>query len=177
MYTPLRLSAAAMIAALALGSVACNDDGAADAVRDEARAAVTSPAADAQSAATPAPVNAAPAAPSGPTTAMTFAETEYDFGTVTEGEKVTHTYKFTNTGDEPLILSNARGSCGCTVPEWPREPIAPGGTGEVTVVFNSRGKGGDRNQRVTLTANTEPAQTFLSLKGTVEKAEADPLVQ
>ena len=173
MYTPLRLSAAAVVAAFALGSVACNEDGAADAVRDEARAAVTSEAASTP-AATP---DAAPAAPTGPTTEMTFAETEYDFGTVTEGEKVTHTYAFTNTGDEPLILSNARGSCGCTVPEWPREPIAPGGTGEVTVVFNSQGKGGDRNQRVTLTANTEPAQTFLSLKGTVEKADADPLVQ
>lgn len=172
MYTNLRLSAAAAAAVLVFGSVACNDDGAAEAVRDEARAAVT---ADATAPATPAP--GAPAAPTGPTTEMTFAENEYDFGTVTEGEKVTHTYSFTNTGDEPLILSNARGSCGCTVPEWPREPIAPGGTGEVTVVFNSRGKGGDRNQRVTITANTEPAQTFLALKGTVEKAEADPLVQ
>lgn len=172
MLTPLRLCAAAYVAAFALGAVACNEDGAAEAVRDEARAAVTTvdPVA-------PAAADAAPAVPTGPTTEMTFAETEYDFGTVTEGEKVTHTYTFTNTGDEPLILSNARGSCGCTVPEWPREPIAPGGEGEVTVVFNSRGKGGDRNQRVTLTANTDPAQTFLSLKGTVDKADADPLVQ
>ena len=173
MYSNLRLSAVVAAAALAIGSAACNDDGAAEAVRDEARAAVTADAAPAPAATTPAD----PAAPAGPTTEITFAETEYDFGTVTEGEKVTHTYSFTNTGDEPLILSNARGSCGCTVPEWPREPIAPGGTGEVTVVFNSRGKGGDRNQRVTITANTEPAQTFLALKGTVEKADADPLVQ
>lgn len=172
MLSPLRLSVAASVALFALSSVACNEDGAAEAVRDEARAAVTS-----AEPVAPVATDAAPAEPTGPTTEMTFAETEYDFGTVTEGEKVTHTYSFTNTGDEPLILSNARGSCGCTVPEWPRTPIAPGGTGEVTVVFNSRGKGGDRNQRVTLTANTEPTQTFLSLKGTVEKAEADPLVQ
>ena len=99
---------------------------------------------------------------------MTFDENVIDFGTVTEGEKVKKTYKFKNTGDEPLILSNAVGSCGCTVPQWPREPIAPGSTGEIVVEFNSQGKQGERDQKVTLTANTVPAQTVLSLQGTVE---------
>lgn len=99
---------------------------------------------------------------------MSFEETEYDFGTVVEGEKVRHVYKFTNTGEEPLVISDAKGSCGCTVPEWPREPIAPGKSGQVTVEFNSRNKRGDKNQKVTITANTNPPQTFIYLKGTVQ---------
>ncbi|MEL7021356.1 MAG: DUF1573 domain-containing protein [Bacteroidota bacterium] len=122
-------------------------------------------------AATPAPTPAAaatPAVPAGPTTTITFAETEFNFGTVTEGEKVSHTYSFTNTGAEPLILSNAKGSCGCTVPQWPKEPIAPGESGEITVEFNSKNKKGQRNQKVTVTANTNPAQTVILLKGNVE---------
>ncbi len=108
------------------------------------------------------------AVPTGPTTTMAFKETEFNFGTVAEGEKVKHTYTFTNEGSEPLVLSNAVGSCGCTVPVWPREPIAPGASGEVVVEFNSQGKAGERDQKVTITANTNPAQTFLSLQGTVE---------
>lgn len=109
---------------------------------------------------------AAPA-PTGPTTAIEFAETTFDFGTVKEGEMVSHTYKFKNTGSEPLIFSDAKGSCGCTVPKWPREPIAPGGTSEIIVEFNSKGKSGKRNQKVTLTANTNPPQSFLYLTGEV----------
>lgn len=109
--------------------------------------------------------------PSGPITTMTFEETTFDFGTVKDGEKVSHTYKFKNTGDEPLILSNAKGSCGCTVPVWPREPIMPGKTGEVTVEFDSKNKAGKRNQKVTITANTNPPQTFINLNGEVIAAE------
>ncbi len=109
-----------------------------------------------------------PSVPAGPTTTMTFEETEFDFGTVIAGEKVSHVYKFTNTGNEPLILSDAKGSCGCTVPKWPREPIAPGQTSEILVEFNSANKSGQRNQKVTITANTNPPQTFIYLKGTVE---------
>lgn len=118
------------------------------------------------------------AIPSGPTTVMAFEETEFDFGTVPDGEKVSHTYKFKNTGAEPLILSNAKGSCGCTVPSWPREPIPPGGTGEITVEFNSQNKAGKRNQKVTITANTNPPQTFIYLKGEVlgKEGEAAPTV-
>ncbi len=98
---------------------------------------------------------------------MEFDATEFDFGTVQDGEKVSHTYTFKNTGSEPLILSNAKGSCGCTVPSWPREPIAPGETGEITVEFNSKNKKGRRNQKVTITANTNPPQSFIYLKGEV----------
>lgn len=105
--------------------------------------------------------------PTGPTTEISFEETEFDFGTITEGEKVSHTYKFKNTGDEPLILSDAKGSCGCTVPKWPREPIAPGDMAEIVVEFNSKNKRGKKNQKVTITANTNPPQTFIYLKGEV----------
>ena len=112
------------------------------------------------------------AAAAGPTTTMTFEETEFSFGTVTDGEKVSHTYVFTNTGNEPLILSNAQGSCGCTVPSWPREPIAPGAKGEITVEFNSANKVGSRNQKVTITANTNPPQSFIYLKGDVLAKDA-----
>ncbi len=112
-----------------------------------------------------------PAVPVGPVTSMSFEETEFDFGNVTDGDKVAHTYKFKNTGNEPLILSNAKGTCGCTVPTWPREPIAPGASGELIVEFNSKNKKGKRTQKVTVTANTDPPQSFIYLKGEVLAAE------
>ena len=120
--------------------------------------------------------NAAATAPVGPLTSLEFTETVFDFGEVMEGEKVVHNYSFKNTGKEPLIISNAKGSCGCTVPSWPREPIPPGESADIKVQFDSKGKGkvGGNNQskRVTLTANTDPAQTFLTIKGKVNKEEA-----
>ena len=163
MLTALRTGLFGLLAIGALAS--CGEDADTAAVRDAARTA-TSVTADAVNTASDAA--AATVAPAGPTTAMSFEENVFNFGTVTEGEKVKHTYEFTNSGDEPLILSNAVGSCGCTVPQWPREPIAPGATGEIVVEFNSKGKQGERDQKVTLTANTVPAQTVLSLQGTVE---------
>ena len=111
--------------------------------------------------------------PVGPTTTIEFEETTYDFGEMEEGVRVTQVYTFTNTGDQPLIFSNARGSCGCTVPQWPREPIAPGETASITVEFNTKNKLGKRNQKVTLTGNTNPPQTFIYLTGTVIRQEGD----
>ena len=145
-------------------------------VRDEARKAITpsapaTPAAPTATLAAPA-TPATPAVPAGPTTTMSFDELKYDFGTVTSGEKVQYAYKFKNTGSEPLIISNAKGSCGCTVPEWPRDPIAPGETNEILVQFDSSNKSGKQSKRVTLTANTNPAQTFLTIEGQVNKADA-----
>ena len=110
--------------------------------------------------------NTQQADPNAPTTTMSFAESVYDFGTVEKGGKVNHTYTFTNTGDEPLIITNAKASCGCTVPTWPKEPIAPGETGEIPVVFSGKAKG-PQNKTVTITANTNPPQTRLTIKGTV----------
>ena len=77
-----------------------------------------------------------------PTTTIQYESEKFNFGVVDEGEVVKHVYKFKNTGTEPLIISNAKGSCGCTVPTWPQEPIAPGPFGEIKVEFNSKGKPG-----------------------------------
>lgn len=158
----------AVIAAFAVSCQSGNTD-----VRTAARENVENQAVQpaAQPQAPNSPQTATPAVPAGPTTSVSFAETTFDFGTVTEGELVSHTYTFTNTGTEALVLSDAKGSCGCTVPKWPREPIPPGATGEITVEFNSKNKKGKRNQKVTLTANTNPPQSFIYLTGEVMAAE------
>jgi len=104
-------------------------------------------------------------------TSITFAESTHDFGTVKEGESVTHVFKFKNSGAKPLTIFDAKGSCGCTVPEYPKEPIAPGATGEIKVVFNSKGKKGLETKYVTLNANTEPAETRLTIKANVLAAD------
>ena len=110
-------------------------------------------------------------AEAGPTTSITFAENAHDFGTITDGDVVTHIFKFTNTGDEPLILNRCKGSCGCTVPQCPKEPIAPGAEGEIEVKFNSKGKGGAGGKKntktVTVNANTVPDQTRITISATV----------
>lgn len=98
---------------------------------------------------------------------ITFEEEVFDFGEITEGEKVEHIFKFTNTGKNPLVISKATGSCGCTVPEWPREPIAPGQDGEIKVSFNSKGKQGEQDKRVTIQANTIPNKTVIRVVGGV----------
>ncbi len=109
-----------------------------------------------------------PAPPTGPTTTIQFDTPEYNFGKVKAGTKVEHEYTFKNTGKEPLVISNAKGSCGCTVPEWPKEPIPPGGTGKIKVVFDSSGKPGPQTKTVTITANTDPPNTIIYIKGEVE---------
>jgi hypothetical protein len=102
---------------------------------------------------------------------VVFAENEFDFGTLEEGEKVEHVFKFENTSANPLTISNARGSCGCTVPEWPREPIAPGESGEIKVKFDSKGKKGKQSKTVTISANTIPGNTILTITSDVIKLE------
>jgi outer membrane biosynthesis protein TonB len=103
---------------------------------------------------------------------LTFEETSWDFGTIQEGDVVNHTYTFTNTGKSPLIIQNATAQCGCTVPQWPRQPIAPGQKGEIKVEFNSKGKAGVQSKSVTITANTQPEVNQVMLKGVVESGVA-----
>jgi len=98
---------------------------------------------------------------------MTFTETEFDFGTVEEGTVVEHEYKFTNTGNAPLIVVNAKGSCGCTVPTWSKEPIAPGAEGSMLVKFNTNGKPNAQTKTVTIKANTESGTESIRIKGFV----------
>lgn len=106
--------------------------------------------------------------------AMEFEQTEYQFGEITQGDKVEYTFKFKNTGTAPLLVTNARASCGCTVPEWPKEPIAPGASGQIDVVFNSRGKSGNQNKAVTITTNiADQPQQVVYLKGKVNVPEVE----
>lgn len=117
---------------------------------------------------------AAVTAPTGPTTSIAFEEVRFNFGTVNAGEKVTHLFKFKNTGKEPLVITDAKSTCGCTVPDWPREPIGPGKSGEIKVVFDSGGKSGPQSKRVTIVGNTNPPETFVYVEGEVMGNSANP---
>lgn len=108
--------------------------------------------------------------PEGPLPAFEWEATEHDFGTINEGDQVTYTYKFKNTGEVPLIIENVRPSCGCTSPNWSKEPIPVGGEGVVEVLFNSKGKPNAQNKTVTVTANTWPTTTVLRFKTFVTPA-------
>ena len=156
--------------------VACGNEGATDSTTDVEETATETTTELAGDAANPVAGAKKDDVPTGPTTTLEFPEATFDFGEIKEGEKVRHGYAFTNTGSEPLVISNAKGSCGCTVPDWPREPIAPGATAEIMVEFNSKGKGSSdgrkQTKRVTVTANTEPANTFLTITGVVKKDPA-----
>lgn len=99
---------------------------------------------------------------------FSFEKEVHDFGTIVQGEKVAYSFKFTNTGEGDLIITNAKGSCGCTIPEYPHEPIPPGGKGVIDVVFNSDGKEGQQNKKVFITANTVPSSTVLAINGMVK---------
>ena len=101
-----------------------------------------------------------------------FEKEEHNFGTIKQGASVTYEFKFTNPGKDPLIITDARGSCGCTVPEWPKEPIKKGQSGVIKVTFNSAGKMGSQDKTVTITSNAKTATKVLHMKGTVEAADA-----
>lgn len=99
-----------------------------------------------------------------------WESTLHNFGTIKVGEVVNHTFKFTNVGTEDLIISSTSASCGCTVPKHTKKPIPPGGTGEITVRYDSKGKpAGQQSPIITVVANTSPKQTRLNLRGVLEK--------
>ncbi len=102
---------------------------------------------------------------------MEFEVEEYDYGTITAGDVVDYTFKFTNTGKGDLVISNAKASCGCTVPYWPKEPIPPGESAEIKVSYNSKGKSGKQKKSVTITANTQPNTKVVYISGEVTPAE------
>ena len=89
---------------------------------------------------------------------------EKDFGKMKEGENLEVSFRFKNVGDKPLIISNVSASCGCTVPETPKEPYAPGQTGVIKASFDSKGKPGSNSKQVTVVANTDPAQSVLTFR-------------
>ena len=99
---------------------------------------------------------------------MVFEESTFNFGTVDEGAIVEHDFEFTNTGKMPLIISNANSTCGCTIPEWPKEPIEPGSSGKISVRFNTNGKILHQTKPVSIFANTYPNETKVYLRGKVK---------
>ncbi len=104
-------------------------------------------------------------------TTVQLIDSVFDFGTITEGEKVEYNYRFKNTGTNPLIIFNTSASCGCTVPEKPEKPIMPGETGVIKVVFNSAGKKDHQSKDINVSANTNPSFPVLKLTGTVKGKE------
>jgi len=128
----------------------------------EGKKSTTAPSASPVTAAVPAEEK-----PEGPLPKMDFETTEHDFGTIKEGDVVEYTYAIKNTGEAPLIIQSAQPSCGCTVPDFSKEPIPVGGTGYVKAKFDSNGKQNIQNKTITVTANTWPKQTVLRFKAMV----------
>ena len=96
-----------------------------------------------------------------------FENTQHHFGEITQGEKVSYDFKFRNSGGSDLVITQASGSCGCTVPEYSKEPIKPGGSGEIKVTFNSEGKSGMQSKTVTILANSVPATKVLTISAEI----------
>jgi hypothetical protein len=172
----------ALVLVVAVSAASCRDKAAEKRIAElEARlsalegnkSAASSAAVPIQAAPDPNDPNAAAAAaapetkPEGPLPTFKFERTEYDFGQIKEGEKVAYTYKFTNTGTAPLIVQSVQPSCGCTAPDWSKEPIPVNGTGFVKVEFDSNGKQGIQNKVVTVNANTWPKSLVLRFKAQV----------
>ncbi|MEC8853845.1 MAG: DUF1573 domain-containing protein [Bacteroidota bacterium] len=98
---------------------------------------------------------------------LSFDKLRHNFGKINQGESVSHQFVFTNTGQAELIIDNAKGSCGCTVPKWPRKPIAPGESEEIKVTFNSAGKSGKQSKTITLVTNAIPNTTVLTISANI----------
>jgi hypothetical protein len=113
------------------------------------------------------PATAPETKPEGPLPVAQFEKLEHDFGTIREGDLVVYTYKLKNTGEAPLIIQGVQPSCGCTAPDWTKEPIPVGGTGFVKAEFDSQGKPGIQNKTISVTANTWPKTFTLRFKAMV----------
>jgi hypothetical protein len=101
------------------------------------------------------------------TTTVQIIDSAYNFGKVTDGELVEYSYRFKNTGNKPLVVTDANASCGCTVPEKPEKPILPGEMGFIKIVFNSKGRAGEAHKTITVHSNAKPDFPILELKGLV----------
>lgn len=102
-------------------------------------------------------------------TEITFAETRHSFGEITEGDVVQHAFKFKNTGTQPLLISNAQASCGCTVPSFSKKPIPPGGEGEIVVQFNSANRPGHQQKNVVVTSNAREERVAIGFDADVRE--------
>jgi len=113
-----------------------------------------------------------PQTPQRPPTQVAFAAMNHDFGNINQDTENEHIFEFTNTGTNPLIIESATGSCGCTVPEYPKEPIPPGKKGEIKVVYKPGKQKGNQTKTVTIVANTEPRETRLNITAQVEEVNS-----
>jgi hypothetical protein len=102
---------------------------------------------------------------------IAFDTKEHDFGKINQGDKVTYDFKFKNTGEANLVISDARGSCGCTVPDYPKTVIKPGESSKIKVSFNSTGKHGENKKTVTLVCNTKDKKEMLTIKASINDPE------
>lgn len=103
---------------------------------------------------------------------ISFKETEFDFGKIKQGDVVEHVFTFKNTGEADLIIAEAKASCGCTVPDYPKDtPIKPGGSGKIKVTFDSNRKRGDITKTVTVVCNTESGTEILTIRTNIESLE------
>lgn len=100
------------------------------------------------------------------TATISFTETTHDYGTIKKGSDGLCVFTFKNTGNIPVVLSNVKASCGCTTPTWPREPILPGKSGEISVKYNTANIGGFQKS---ITINSNAAIVVLTIKGAVEE--------
>ncbi|MGM0945322.1 MAG: DUF1573 domain-containing protein [Bacteroidota bacterium] len=103
---------------------------------------------------------------------ISFKEKSIDFGDLKQGDKVSHTFELTNTGTAPLVISNVAATCGCTVPSWPKEPVAPGASAKIEVSFNSAGKMGKQNSVVRIYSNaSEPIEKVSLISNVLPKTK------
>ncbi|MCW3102360.1 MAG: hypothetical protein JWO09_800 [Bacteroidetes bacterium] len=120
----------------------------------------------------PATASGTPAEP-GSAPVMSFSEERHDFGKITQGEKLSYSFMFKNTGGSDLVISSAQGSCGCTVPTYPRVPVKAGETSKIDVVFDSEGKSGLVQKTVTLVTNCNPSTRILTISSTIVVPEEE----
>jgi hypothetical protein len=106
-------------------------------------------------------------------TSMVFDTYDYDFGDVKQETENEQIFKFKNTGKEPLVITSAKGSCGCTVPQYPKQPIEPGQSGEIKVVYSPGKQQYKQSKTVTITANTDPETTVLKIYANVIPTEGE----
>lgn len=121
----------------------------------------------AQTAATSAPAPAASTSKA----VLTFTADTYDFGSIPQGTPVNHVFSFKNTGTEPLVITSVTASCGCTTPEWPKEPVRPGATASIKAIYNAAAMG-PFTKTITVVSNANPNQKVLIIKGEVKTAPA-----
>jgi hypothetical protein len=163
----LSVIAIAMVAIAVTYFTGNKEEGASPVVAANTATAAATPAGDARTF-DPLASNAAPV-DNTPKTTINFGKYEHDFGNIKQDSENPYVFTFTNTGSEPLIIENATGSCGCTVPEYPKHPIPPGGTGEIKVEYKPGKQENAQTKTVTVVANTEPKETQLRIKANVQK--------